>query len=81
VKRYAMRVLLQSAANLDYVAPDGCWTADAMHAADFRRVVRAVDYALAKGLRNVRAVIKFANPQEDLPLPLLTLGARSSFDS
>lgn len=66
-----MRVVLQSLKDSHCLAPDGNWTRQANQALNFGEVVRAVDYILSRWLQNVRAVISFANPHDDLFLPSL----------
>ena len=64
-----MVVVLQNARTLEYVRGDGGWTAAVEKAHDFGAVVRALDYALKRGLQDVRPVVRCGDPGLDLRLP------------
>ncbi len=65
-----MVVVLQHVKSLKFLGRDGGWTPAAERALDFGVVVRALDYALSRGLKDVRPVIKCRrNPRWDVSLP------------
>jgi hypothetical protein len=70
-----MKILLQNLETLEYSSCEADWTPDPDQALDFFEVTRALDYAMSHGCEDVRVVMKFEEPRDNLELPPLHLAA------
>jgi hypothetical protein len=66
-----VKVVLQDVRTSEYVREGGGWTRKSQLARDFGAIPEAVDYALKRGLKDARVVVKAPTSADDLALPAL----------
>ena len=78
VTRLAMKVVIQNKTTGTYVGNSGKWTHKLKRAFDFEKTLLAFHYCKDRNLAGADIVIKFENPQCDIPLSFIGASSKEA---